>query len=128
MIYLILRNPQCWLDVFSTSKETGLDQDGVRVRADLGFTSVDYFVPGYWVWAKVLVNLADIGYDPQSMSVISYDWRLSPDKCQERDGLYYNIRNTIKFMAQRNRQKVVLLSHSYGTNVALSFFKWAEER
>uniref|UniRef100_A0A0A9YPD2 Phospholipid:diacylglycerol acyltransferase n=1 Tax=Lygus hesperus TaxID=30085 RepID=A0A0A9YPD2_LYGHE len=29
-------------------------------------------------------------------------------------------------MAQRNKQRVVLISHSYGTNVALAFLAWAE--
>lgn len=128
MIYLILTDPQCWLDAFRLDPKTGGDPSNAKIRADSGFTSVDYFVPGYWVWAKVLINLADIGYDPQSMAVMTYDWRLSPQKAHERDGLFYLIRNNLKFLVQKNRQRAVVISHSYGTTVALSFFRWAEER
>ncbi len=35
----------------------GLDPDGVRVRAAQGIDAADYFVPGYWVWAKIIENL-----------------------------------------------------------------------
>lgn len=128
MIYLILRDTQCWTELFSMDLKTGLDKPGIKVRADSGFASVDYFIPGYWVWAKVLVNLADIGYDPQSMAVATYDWRLSPEKAQERDGFFYNLRSTIKFFVQKNRRRAVVISHSYGATVALTFFKWAEQR
>ncbi|KAG5510643.1 hypothetical protein JKF63_06941 [Porcisia hertigi] len=128
MIYLILSDPQCWLDMFSMHKKTGMDRNDTKVRADSGFASVDFFVPGYWVWAKVLINLADIGYDPQSMAVITYDWRLSPDKAHERDGFYYQMRNSLRFLCQKNRNRAVVISHSYGTTVALAFFRWAEQR
>lgn len=128
MLYLILSDPQCWLDVFSMDKKTGLDQPGTKVRADTGFTSVDFFVPGYWVWAKILINLADIGYDPQSMAVMSYDWRLSPRKAHDRDGFFFQLRNSMRFLCQKNRRRAVVISHSYGATVAVAFFRWAEER
>ncbi|KPI83674.1 putative phospholipid:diacylglycerol acyltransferase [Leptomonas seymouri] len=128
MLYLILTDPQCWLDVFSMDKKTGMDKAGTKVRADSGFTSVDFFVPGYWVWAKVLINLADIGYDPQSMAVMSYDWRLSPRKAQERDGFFFQLRNSLRFLCQKNKRRAVVISHSYGATVAVAFFRWAEQR
>ncbi|KAK7198730.1 phospholipid:diacylglycerol acyltransferase [Novymonas esmeraldas] len=128
MIYLILSDPQCWLDVFSMHKKTGMDRDDTKVRADSGFASVDFFVPGYWVWAKVLINLADIGYDPQSMAVMTFDWRMSPGKAHERDGFFYQMRNNLRFLCQKNRKRAVVISHSYGTTVALAFFRWAEQR
>lgn len=128
MMYLILSDPQCWLDLFSMNKKTGMDRDDTKVRADSGFASVDYFVPGYWVWAKVLINLADIGYDPQSMAVVTYDWRLSPDKAHERDGFFYQVRNSLRFLCRKNRKRAVVISHSYGATVALAFFRWAEQR
>lgn len=128
MIYLILTDPQCWLDLFSVNKTTGLDKDGTKVRADTGFTSIDFFVPGYWVWAKILINLADIGYDPQSMAVMSYDWRLSPRKVHDRDGFFFQLRNSLRFLCQKNRRRAVVVSHSYGATVAVAFFRWAEQR
>ena len=34
-------------------------------------------IGGFWVWAKMIENLADIGYDASSMHMASYDWRLA---------------------------------------------------
>jgi len=31
-----------------------------------GFGAADFFVTGYWIWSKILENLASIGYDPTS--------------------------------------------------------------
>ncbi|EPY19969.1 phospholipid:diacylglycerol acyltransferase [Strigomonas culicis] len=128
MLFLMLTDAQCWLDLFSLDKRTGRDPANVKVRADSGFASVDYFLPGYWVWAKVLINLADIGYDPQSVAVMTYDWRLSPATTHERDGFFYNMRSNIKFFCQKNRHRSVVISHSYGTTVALAFFRWIGAR
>ncbi|CAD2220430.1 phospholipid:diacylglycerol acyltransferase [Angomonas deanei] len=128
MLFLILTDPMCWLELFSLNVTTGSDKDHIKVRADSGFTSVEYFVPGYWVWAKVLINLADIGYDPQSMSVVTYDWRLSPKRTHERDGFFYHIRNTVKFFCQKNQRQSIIISHSYGATVAIKFFQWIGRR
>lgn len=128
MLLLLASDPACWLELFSMDRTTGKDKPGLKVRADTGFSSADYFMPGYWVWAKVLINLADIGYDPQSMAVVTYDWRLSPTKAHERDGLFYYMRQNLKFLCQKNREAAVVISHSYGTTVALAFFRWAERR
>ncbi|CCW64584.1 unnamed protein product [Phytomonas sp. EM1] len=126
MLFLILTDPACWLDLFSMDKTTGLDKKGIKVRPDSGLASVDYFVPGYWVWAKVIINLADIGYDPQDIMVMTYDWRLSPQKAHDRDGIFHNIRSSIMLQYQKFQQRLVVISHSYGALVALDFFKWAE--
>ena len=47
----------------SLDPETGLDPDGVKIRASLGLESIDHFLPGYWVWSKLIQALGDIGYD-----------------------------------------------------------------
>ena len=46
------------------------------MRAAEGFEAADYVVGGYWVWSKMIENLADIGYDPSNMHMAAYDWRL----------------------------------------------------
>ncbi|ORC84296.1 putative phospholipid:diacylglycerol acyltransferase [Trypanosoma theileri] len=128
MLLLLLTDPACYMRLFSLDKETGYDPPGVKVRPDMGFGASDFFLPGYWVWAKVLLNLADIGYDPQSMSVFSYDWRLSPRRMHKRDGYYYYLRYHLLYLYDKNKDRVVLISHSYGTSVILDFFNWMEER
>ena len=59
---------------------TGLDPTGVKLRPAHGLGAADYLVGGYWVWGKIIANLADVGYDPSNMHMAAYDWRLAfPD-------------------------------------------------
>jgi len=70
----------------SLSPETGLDPPDIKVRSTQGFEAADYVVGGYYVWSKIIENLADIGYDPSSMYMAAYDWRLPAQLLEERDG------------------------------------------
>ena len=45
----------------------GGDPGDVKVRAAEGLEAVDYFFPGYHVWAKLIESLADLGYDANTM-------------------------------------------------------------
>ncbi len=35
-----------------------------------GFEAADYVLGGYWVWSKLIENLADVGYDPSTMHMV----------------------------------------------------------
>eukprot|EP00952_Eustigmatos_sp_NYUAD-ZCMA_P011056 45033-Eustigmatos_ZCMA.PRE.1 len=39
--------------------------------------AADYFMPGFWVWAKLIRDMAALGYDHKNMVLMAYDWRLS---------------------------------------------------
>lgn len=69
--------PLCWVEHMSLDNETGLDPPGIRVRPVTGLVAADYFAPGYFVWAVLIANLAQIGYEEKTMYMASYDWRLS---------------------------------------------------
>lgn len=43
--------------------ETGLDPEGAKVRSAQGLDAASYFVTGYWIWSKIIENLAAIDYD-----------------------------------------------------------------
>ena len=77
MARAILRNVSCWLDHMSLDAETGLDKAGHEVRAAEGYAGADYFAPGYWLWSKLLVEAAAVGYDRNLMHLACFDWRLS---------------------------------------------------
>jgi phospholipid:diacylglycerol acyltransferase len=32
---------------------------------------------GYWIWQKIVENLATLGYDTNSMDMAAYDWWVS---------------------------------------------------
>ena len=58
-----------------------------QVRPATGLDNVSYFVPGFWVWAKIVEALSAVGYDVNDLTPVPYDWRLSPAKLERRDGL-----------------------------------------
>lgn len=69
------RNTTCWLEGLSLDPTTGLDRPDVKLRAMRSFDAIDYFVPGYVVWAAVLNMLADIGVGAEvDLMPAPYDW------------------------------------------------------
>ena len=49
------------------NQSTGLDPEGVMLRASEGLAAVDFLMPSYYVWAKIIEAFADLGYDPNMM-------------------------------------------------------------
>ncbi|KMQ44737.1 Phospholipid:diacylglycerol acyltransferase [Trichophyton rubrum] len=117
-----------WKNNIMLDKETGLDPPGVKLRAAQGFDATDFFITGYWIWNKILENLATIGYDPTNAYSAAYDWRLSYLNLEHRDHYFSRLKNHIETAVKLNGKKVVLVSHSMGSQVALFFFKWAEHK
>lgn len=39
----------------------------IKLRAATGLEAVDFFMPGYHVWAKLIESLADLGYDSNNL-------------------------------------------------------------
>jgi hypothetical protein len=93
------------------------DPESIRLRPVLGWAAADYvyvikifilinliFVfgivrfPGYWLWSKVIHNLADIGYDPTNLVTLGYDWRLPPQILEERDGYFTQLKFYTEFL------------------------------
>jgi phospholipid:diacylglycerol acyltransferase len=47
-IKAVMTRKEAWLRAISLDLETGLDAEGVKVRAAQGFDAAAYFVQGYW--------------------------------------------------------------------------------
>ena len=73
---------ECWLEHLILSKD-GLVPDGIILRVAAGLEATDYLIGQYWVCARVIDNLAHIGYDQNSIYFDSYDKRLSIKSLQE---------------------------------------------
>ena len=86
MVQRWLMERYCVLEHMSLNPFTGLDPEGIRIRAAQGFEAADFFLANYWVFNPLIENLADIGYDAGMMSIETYDWRLAFPKLEERDG------------------------------------------
>uniref|UniRef100_A0A7S1U6V0 Phospholipid:diacylglycerol acyltransferase n=1 Tax=Phaeomonas parva TaxID=124430 RepID=A0A7S1U6V0_9STRA len=124
MVQQFLLDTKCWLKHISLDPETGLDPPSVRVRAAQGFEAADYVIGGYWVWAKLIENLAAADYGPNSMHMASYDWRLSFENLEVRDRYFSRLRWQVEHLHKVNHEKVVFVCHSMGTNVYHYFSQW----
>lgn len=89
MIRAIVKNKESWIRAMSLDPVTGLDPPGVKVRASQGFDAASYFinagVVSYYIWARIVENLAACDYDPSDFALAAYDWRLSFYNLEVRD-------------------------------------------
>ncbi|CAI9114389.1 OLC1v1015106C1 [Oldenlandia corymbosa var. corymbosa] len=123
----VYKRPLCWVEHMSLDNETGLDPAGIRVRPVHGLVAADYFVPGYFVWAVLIANLARIGYEEKTMYMAAYDWRLSFQNNEVRDQTLSRIKSNIELMVATNGgKKAVVIPHSMGVIYFLHFMKWVE--
>ncbi|CAM6050004.1 unnamed protein product [Sphagnum compactum] len=123
----IYKRPKCWMEHMTLDNETGLDPEGIRVRPVSGLVAADYFAPGYFVWAVLIENLAQIGYEEKNMHMAAYDWRLTFQNTEERDKSLSRLKSTIEVMVQTSGgNKVVVIPHSMGSLYFLHFLKWVE--
>lgn len=120
--FLIERD--CWREHMMLDPMTGLDPEGIMVRGSQGFEAADYFLGNYWVWGKLIENLADVGYTPSTMHMAPYDWRLSFPMLEKRDGYLTKLKYDIEAMHKTSGKKVVLTSHSMGALLVHYFFAW----
>ena len=120
---------ECWGEHMMLDPETDLDPPGIKLRAAEGMQGSDFFITGYWVWAKIIEGLAAIGYDQKNLYMATHDWRLNMQDVEKRDSFYTRLKANIELLYETNgKQKVVILAHSYGSNMLLYFFKWVESK
>nr|POE75784.1 phospholipid:diacylglycerol acyltransferase [Quercus suber] len=122
---LVLDKPS-WKRHVMLDEKTGMDPPGIKLRAAQGFDAADFFITGYWIWNKILENLATIGYDPTNAFTAAYDWRMSYMNYEKRDQYFTRLKNHIQMAKEVTGLKVVLLSHSMGSQVLFYFFHWVE--
>lgn len=121
----MILQPKCWIDHVSLNYSTGMDPDGIKLRHAAGFQAADYLIAGFWVWAKLIEQLALLGYDPNSMQLSPYDWRLGLVELEVRDHTFTKLKSNIELLYVTNEnRKVVVISHSWGSNIFSYFLIW----
>lgn len=128
MMRALVLDKASWKRHIMLDPETGMDPPGVKLRAAQGFDAADFFITGYWIWNKILENLATIGYDPTNAFTAAYDWRMSYQNYEKRDQYFTRLKHHIELGKKISGKKVVLLSHSMGGQVLFYFFRWAEAK
>lgn len=126
MMRALVLDKASWKRHIMLDKLTGLDPPGIKLRAAQGFDAADFFISGYWIWGKILENLATLGYDPTNAFTAAYDWRLSCASLENRDHYFTRLRSHIETAVLTSNEKVVLVSHSMGSQVLFYFFHWVE--
>ena len=126
MLRTMVLDKACWLKHLMLDPESGLDPPNFTLRAAQGFESTDYFMAGYWIWNKVIQNLGAIGYDPNTMTTASYDWRLAYLDLELRDRYFSKLKEQIEMFHELTKEKVVLVGHSMGSQIVFYFLKWVE--
>ncbi|KAI0262571.1 phospholipid:diacylglycerol acyltransferase [Gloeopeniophorella convolvens] len=126
MLSQVTFNREKWMSTLLLDPVTGLDPEGVKVRAAEGFDAASSFIQGYWIWSKVIENLAVVNYDTNNLVLAPYDWRLSTYNLEERDGYFSRLKTTIESFKRRQGKKSVIAAHSMGSTVLLYFLKWVE--
>ncbi|POM73513.1 Lecithin:cholesterol/phospholipid:diacylglycerol acyltransferase-like protein [Phytophthora palmivora] len=127
MLQQFMMNQKCWLEHMMLNRTSGMDPDGIKLRAAKGLEAADYLIGGFWVWGKMVENLAEIGYDSNNLYMAAYDWRLMPHLLEKRDGYFTKLKYTIEMARMSSGgRKVMLVTHSYATQVFFHFLKWVE--
>ncbi|KAL2263313.1 hypothetical protein VTK26DRAFT_7296 [Humicola hyalothermophila] len=124
MMRALVLDKENWKAHIMLDKKTGLDPPGIKLRAAQGFDATDFFITGYWIWNKILENLASLGYDPINSYTAAYDWRLAYQDLEKRDHYFSRLKAHIEMAVQLQERKVVLTSHSMGSQVVFYFFHW----
>ncbi|KAF7555045.1 hypothetical protein G7046_g6653 [Stylonectria norvegica] len=124
MMRALVMDKEIWKRHIMLDKRTGLDPPMVKLRAAQGFDATDFFITGYWIWNKIFENLASIGYDPTNSFTAAYDWRLSYQNLEIRDQYFTRLKSYIETAVAFQDRKVVLASHSMGSQVLFYFFHW----
>ncbi|KAJ4303237.1 phospholipid:diacylglycerol acyltransferase [Kalmusia sp. IMI 367209] len=126
MMRALVLDKASWKKHVMLDTKTGLDPSGVKLRAAQGFDATDFFITGYWIWNKILENLATIGYDPTNAFTAAYDWRMSYMNYEKRDQYFTRLKAHIEIAVRVQNKKAVLLSHSMGSQVLYYFLHWVE--
>ncbi|KAG1742567.1 Lecithin:cholesterol acyltransferase-domain-containing protein [Suillus lakei] len=126
MVSQVIFNREKWISAMMLDPVTGLDPPGAKIRAAEGIGAASSFMTGYWLWSKIVENLAVVNYDTNNLHLAPYDWRLSMWNLEERDGYFSKLKSTIEGFKKRQGKKTVIAAHSMGSTVMLYFFKWVE--
>ncbi|CAL1711147.1 unnamed protein product [Somion occarium] len=119
MISQVTFNREKWMSALMLDSVTGLDPPLAKVRAAEGIDAASSFIQGYWLWSKIIENLAVVNYDTNNLHLAPYDWRLSYHNLEERDGYFSKLKTTIEGFRNRDNRRVVLCAHSMGSSVML---------
>eukprot|EP00211_Chloroparvula_japonica_P003813 CAMPEP_0119135150 /NCGR_PEP_ID=MMETSP1310-20130426/18732_1 /TAXON_ID=464262 /ORGANISM="Genus nov. species nov., Strain RCC2339" /LENGTH=730 /DNA_ID=CAMNT_0007126009 /DNA_START=45 /DNA_END=2237 /DNA_ORIENTATION=+ len=122
-----------WLKHMVLAEDGFSDPPGIRVRPVPGLHGCDFLGEGKfdkkpsYVLGFLIEALCNFGYDTNNLTAMPYDWRIPPEKLEERDRYYTRLMRQTELMFDVNGEKVVLVGHSMGNRCLQYFFAWVEK-
>ena len=126
MLRMMILDRECWLEHMRLDVTTGSDPGEIKVRAAQGLEAADFMFPGIWVLGRIIENLAQVGYDSNTLYMAAYDWRMDLVEQERRDKYYTKLKALIETVKRSTGRKVALVAHSHGSLVIHHFMKWVE--
>ena len=126
MLRMMILDRECWLEHMRLDVTTGSDPGVIKVRAAQGLEAADFMFPGIWVLGRIIENLAQVGYDSNTMYMAAYDWRVDLVEQERRDKYYTKLKALIETVKKSTGRKIALVAHSHGGLVIHHFMKWVE--
>ena len=129
---LISTQPRCWLECARLWGEDMEDSPHCASRADEGIDAISTLSLGMLgrfshSMFEVIQALAALGYDPTRLHAMPYDFRLTPDLLETRDGYFSNLKRKIEFERKRLNKRSVIITHSLGCKIFQYFLAWLEK-
>ncbi|PRP83124.1 hypothetical protein PROFUN_09803 [Planoprotostelium fungivorum] len=123
-----------WVKHIALQQDGHSDPPGIKLRAPEGIDAIDYlsrskpFKSHSTVFGTVISNLEDLGYNDTNMVAAPYDWRLSPQHLESRDGYFTELIKKIELLRKTNEKRVVIVAHSMGYKTIQYFLWWQHQR
>lgn len=114
-------------------------ETGCKLRPDEGLDAISSLSPSgigsqllvggtNTVYAWLIQWLADnLGYDVTNIIGLPYDWRLSPERMETRDGFLTLTRRRIEAAVKSNGEPGIMVAHSMGNVVFRYFLEWLRQ-
>ncbi|KAJ8602083.1 hypothetical protein CTAYLR_001631 [Chrysophaeum taylorii] len=67
---------------------------------------------------------AELGYDPTRLHAMPYDFRVTPDLLETRDGYFSRLKALIEVERKRLGKRAIVLGHSWGCRIFAYFLEW----
>jgi hypothetical protein len=132
-------NVECMKECLSLGRNQTDTDDlsvGCKLRPDEGLDAIASLAPGglgssllvggtNTVYAWLIQWLADnLGYDVSNIIGLPYDWRLSPNMMEKRDGFLTLTRRRIEAAVATNGEPGIMVAHSMGNLIFRYFLEW----
>ena len=127
MLSQFVLRPACLQRHLALNGTTWDDPADIKVRASSGLGAADAFGP-LNLWGELMANLAILGYDETSLRLLGFDWRLSAQRLEARDGFFTQVKAEVELLGALSGAKVAVLAHSLGANHFVHFMRWVEAR